>query len=130
MLKIFEKRRIIPFIITFIIALEIFFYSTLKGEISGIPSKINLAIIYHISIFFLFTFFLFITIRGKEKVNLKIILIVLGISALYALSDEIHQMFVYGREATIKDIIFDLVGSLISITSYLLINKKNKYFKN
>lgn len=42
------------------------------------------------------------------------------ISILYACSDEYHQLFVFGREACLKDVGFDTVGVLIG---YLLIKR-------
>ena len=43
------------------------------------------------------------------------ILIPLGIGALYAISDEIHQYFVPGRSCQISDIIIDTCGALTGI---------------
>lgn len=49
--------------------------------------------------------------------------IVLGICALYAASDEIHQIFVAGRGVSIIDWIIDCVGASIGILiTYLLAN--------
>ena len=39
---------------------------------------------------------------------------------LYAISDEIHQYFVPGRSAEIRDVLIDVLGANIGI---LLINK-------
>lgn len=47
---------------------------------------------------------------------------------LYAVSDEIHQSFVSGREARIRDIFFDSVGILIAVAlvGYLQWHSRNK----
>ena len=59
------------------------------------------------------------------------------ISVFYALSDEIHQSFVTGRQATLRDVFFDLSGIFlglliinlllkITLIKTLVIQKKNK----
>jgi hypothetical protein len=52
------------------------------------------------------------------------------ISIIYALSDEIHQAFVVGRTATVRDIFFDLSGIFLGlfVISNLLNIKKIKNF--
>lgn len=50
------------------------------------------------------------------------------ICILYAISDEIHQLFVTGRSCQILDIIIDSIGSILGI--YLLIFIKNIIWKN
>lgn len=47
--------------------------------------------------------------------NKKCILLILCICILYAISDEIHQMFVPGRGAQGRDIVIDSVGSVVGI---------------
>jgi len=44
------------------------------------------------------------------------------ISALYATSDEIHQLFVPGRSCQFKDIIIDSSGALIGILLYFIVS--------
>lgn len=43
-------------------------------------------------------------------------LISAGICLLYAVSDELHQLFVSGRSSEIRDVCIDFCGSLIAIT--------------
>ncbi|MBQ8203102.1 MAG: VanZ family protein [Clostridia bacterium] len=47
---------------------------------------------------------------------------------LYAISDEIHQLFVAGRSGEIRDVIIDFLGSLLGIIFISLIFKKNRFF--
>lgn len=44
----------------------------------------------------------------------------------YAFSDEIHQLFVVGREGKFLDVGVDLVGILLAIFAFKLISKKIK----
>lgn len=44
---------------------------------------------------------------------------------LYAISDEIHQIFIPGRSGQITDILIDTIGALLGIILISNINKKN-----
>lgn len=60
--------------------------------------------------------------------NYKIVTAVLG--TLYAMSDEYHQRFTYGRTSTIRDVLIDVGGILLAL--YLvgwIKNKKGKLVK-
>ena len=50
---------------------------------------------------------------------------VLILSVLYAFSDEFHQSFVPGRDATLKDVLYDTAGIFFSVFVYSLINLNN-----
>jgi VanZ family protein len=45
------------------------------------------------------------------------------ICVLYAISDEVHQLFVPGRGAQIKDVLIDGAGASVGIGVYLVIGK-------
>lgn len=69
----------------------------------------------HVSVYFVLFFLLWLPERKRDKSSyIKILLICLA----FAVSDEIHQMFVPGRHPHIKDVGFDSLGygvaSLIS----------------
>jgi VanZ family protein len=53
--------------------------------------------------------------------RLKIIMITSGFIALYGLSDEIHQLFVVGRDFDVLDLFVDIIGGFAGclIMSYL-----------
>jgi len=125
-LKYLEKNRIIPLIILLLLAAEIFYFSSISSTPENPVKGINMAVIYHIIVFFLFTFFLIILIKGKAKLKPKHIFWVLIISLLYAISDEIHQLFVPGRFSTIKDVLIDFIGILIAILIYPKKNRDNQ----
>ncbi|MFH1503445.1 MAG: VanZ family protein [Candidatus Diapherotrites archaeon] len=124
MLRNFDKKRIFYLFMTLLIAIVIFYASTIEAT-AGKSLGVNLATIYHFGIFFMLTFFLSLTITNK-KISNKTILITLLISLTYALSDEFHQLFVPGRFASLKDILIDGIGSLCAVLSIKQINKFNK----
>jgi VanZ like family len=126
MLSYLEKNKIIPLIITIILAVEIFLVSNITG-VAGTGKGFNFSTIYHFGIFFMFTFFLLISIKGKNKLDKKYLLVVILISIFYAITDEFHQLFVPGRFSSLTDILVDSIGSLSSLILFFFIDKKTKH---
>ncbi len=62
---------------------------------------------------------------SNERVNFVLALL---ISLIYAISDEIHQIYVPGRVGQIYDVLVDFLGSLIGIKIFIIYNnfKKNR----
>lgn len=125
MINWLEKKRYAAIILTLLIALEIFHFSSISGttyqvgiELTPIPT------IYHLAVFFLFNFFLLMSIKGNKKIKISHIIISLGISIIYALSDELHQIFVPFRYPSIQDILIDTIGIFLSTILILYVNKK------
>ena len=118
MIKWFEKHSKISCGITILIALIIFYLSSRTfAPSSGQTSSIS--IIYHFCAFFFFAFFLFISsVRGKEKYS--IFLLVILISVLYGISDELHQFFVPGRNCSLSDIFIDTAGIFFASMIYFV----------
>lgn len=65
------------------------------------------------------------------KIDVKeIIIISILICALYASSDEIHQIFVSGRSGKVIDVLLDTCGSTLGILlTYLVFSKNRKNCK-
>ena len=118
-----EKKRYAAIILTLLIALEIFYFSSISG--TSHQEGIGLTpIIYHLTVFFLFNFFLLISIKGNKKIKISYLIIALSISIIYALSDEFHQIFILFRNASIQDILIDTIGIFLSTIFILYFNKK------
>ena len=62
---------------------------------------------------------------NKFEINNNYILI--SICIIYACSDEIHQLFIKGRNCSIIDVLIDTLGSILYIFIYKI---KNKLLKN
>lgn len=128
MLKFFEKYNKSSWLITILIAIFIFYMSskTFKGVNTG--PAIN-SYIYHFAIFFIFAFFLIMSIIKGKKNNHWFILLAVTIAIMYGISDEIHQFFVPGRYCCLEDALVNSTGILsagIIYTARLRINgKKN-----
>jgi len=124
MKKIFEDKKII-FILFVLVAVEIFVFSSIPGSSMGNIKNIWPSRIYHMVVFFLFNFFLFMLIK-KEEINKKQIIIPVIISLIYAALDEIHQIFVPFRGAGITDWLTDSLGIFVSAVVYFYYFKKPK----
>lgn len=77
----------------------------------------------HFTIYLILGFLLLSLVKEYRLIDQKAILIALLIAILYAISDEIHQLFVTGRSGEILDVIIDSLGSLTGIGIYYLIYK-------
>jgi len=124
MLKNFSKERMFYIFITILIAIIIFLFSDISF-FTGEETGFNLASFYHFGVFFMFTFFLSLSLKNG-KINIKLISIILLVSLSYAISDEFHQLFVPGRFASVKDVLIDLIGGTCAVLTLQSIER----FKN
>lgn len=62
-------------------------------------------------------------LKNNEIKGSKGIIIVLTICILYAISDEIHQLFIPGRAGQVRDVIIDSAGAVVGISGYLGLGK-------
>ena len=115
----FEKNYKISLAITFLIAIAMFYISSLTFGGAGEKGGTNLiAILYHILAYFFLALFLgFALIKGKHK---SLFIIVILFSIFYGITDEIHQYFVPGRDASFKDVGLNAIGILFSSLFYLV----------
>ncbi|WAG69352.1 VanZ family protein [Clostridium sp. CF011] len=57
--------------------------------------------------------------------GIQSLVLALLICILYAISDEVHQVFVPGRGAHVKDVIIDSAGAAMGLEMYLIKNNIN-----
>ena len=72
----------------------------------------------HIIIYLLLGISIISFYKEFKTLNVYSVINCLIICILYAISDEVHQMFVVGRSGELKDVIIDSVGSIFGILSY------------
>jgi len=112
-------KRFFSISLTILIGIAIYQFSSIPGGV-GIPKVFNSqSIAYHFIIFFLFSFFLLVSIKGNKKITPKYIILTLTVSILYAFLDEYHQMFVPLRSPSMEDIMVDSIG-IFSSMIYLM----------
>lgn len=69
----------------------------------------------HFTIYFILGLLVALLVKEYNLSVKQIILISIGICFLYAISDEIHQLFVIGRSGEIRDVLIDTSGSFLGI---------------
>lgn len=116
-IKIFEENSKASFLVVLLIAITIFYISSLTFP--SIPAKVLdiKPILYHILSFFFFTvFLLFALVKGKKK---DFIFVTILIALAYSISDEFHQLFVSGRTSSFSDFLLDSAGILTASLIYV-----------
>ena len=129
MINWFEKHNITSFCIVLLIAILIFYVSSIQfpPSSSGTGNSIK-ATLYHISVFFLLASFLLISlVQGKKR---ELVMLSVFIAIIYGILDELHQFFVPGRGSSISDVFLDSFGIFIALTLYLTRLKYGKTYKN
>lgn len=119
-----EKNRFLPLVIALLIAVFIFYISSLTFG-PGNKTTNLISIFYHFLVFFWLSFFLVIALVRSRHIFLAIPAILL--SLVYAVSDELHQLFVPGRACSVSDFLIDSAGIFLSTFLYLFtIRIRNK----
>lgn len=119
MISWFEKNYKFSLFVAVLIAIAMFYISSLTFGTGGEKGGTNLiAVLYHlIAYFFLALFLGFALIKGKDN---RFFIIVILISIFYGVTDEIHQYFVPGRNASISDLGLDTIGIILSSLFYFV----------
>ena len=119
MLGWLERNNIFAWVLVVIIAVGIFYFSSLHGGQGGGGGNPFIPTIYHVSAFFLLALFLFIASLRGEK-NAGIIVFAFLVAIFYGISDEIHQIFVPGRSSSLGDVFLDSVGVFYAFMIYAI----------
>ncbi len=77
----------------------------------------------HVGEYLMLGFLVVRAVAWNSAVRAGNALLAAGISLLYALSDEIHQIYVPGRAFQVADLLLDLTGILIGVGIYYFFNK-------
>lgn len=93
----------------------IFFFSAQPSLNSGLGAwDLVLRKAAHMFVFGVLTLFVWRAIRRHGVSSATALALGVVLSLAYAISDEYHQSFVFGRSATVYDVGFDLAGILIA----------------
>ncbi|WP_027364988.1 VanZ family protein [Desulfotruncus alcoholivorax] len=69
-------------------------------------------------------------LRRRGAHGCRTVILALGICVFYAISDEVHQLFVPGRGGQVRDVIIDSAGAGVGIGLYWVIGRLVKRNKN
>lgn len=82
----------------------------------------------HLAVYFVLGLLIFNFIREFISAGYKSIFLSIGISFLYACSDEFHQLFISGRSGQINDVLLDTIGASAGVLLFsLIVRKCSKY---
>ncbi len=69
-------------------------------------------------------------LRASGIKGYRSIALALGICILYAISDEVHQLFIPGRSGEVRDVLIDTAGASVGIMVYLVVGRVVERRKN
>lgn len=73
----------------------------------------------HFFAYFVLGILVFHALRLSNVYGIRAVLITLGICIIYAISDEVHQLFIPGRSGEVTDVIIDSTGAMVGIFVYI-----------
>ena len=80
----------------------------------------------HFIIYLILGILFYNLIRLYMNKNFKILIISILMCVIYACSDEIHQLFIFGRSGELRDVLIDFIGSLLGVMiAYKFYKRKN-----
>ena len=130
MINFLEKKKYLAIILTFLMASEIFYLSSINLS-GGATKGIGFApTIYHLTVFFLLNFFLILSVHKGEEINKRYVVITILISIIYSVLGEIHQIFVPFRDPSLKDVMINNIGIFSSTLIYLYYKQNSKHKKH
>ena len=80
----------------------------------------------HFFLYFFLGIFVLIALKKSGVIGYRSIMIALLFSVIFAISDEVHQLFVEGRGASLKDVLIDSIGATIGILIVSIISLVGK----
>ncbi len=99
----------------------IFFFSHQPELKSDLPNQWDFILrkLAHITEYAILTFLLIRALSNYQLSKRKIILWSVILAILYAISDEYHQTFIFGREGTIRDVCIDSSGVFFALLFHI-----------
>ena len=105
----------------------IFFLSSISDLKTGLEFDFILRKIYHAVEYFILVFLLYRAFAGSFNMNtVRLFIYPAVISFLYAISDELHQLFVPGRNCSIWDVLIDTFGIFAFFIIYISLFRKKR----
>lgn len=72
----------------------------------------------HIFLYFVLGILIYNVLRGHKLSSKKLVSYSVLFAGLYAVTDEIHQSFVPGRSAEVRDVIIDTIGAALGVAFF------------
>jgi VanZ family protein len=116
-----EHLQKVCLLFAFITGVVIFLVSSLSfpgGPVLGISYT---AVVYHFGVFFMLGFFLIVGVFHQGGFRKDSLIVVLLIGLVYAVLDELHQVFVPGRVGDLFDFWVDGAGIFMALVFVFLV---------
>lgn len=84
----------------------------------------------HIVAYFVLGLLMFNAIRGYKWERKYLVLASIAFCCLYAVSDEVHQIFVPGRSGEVRDVLIDTAASGAGVAVYWVVSQSCLKSKN
>lgn len=85
--------------------------------------------IAHITVYFILTLSLILTCRAFGRTSRGNVF-GSSLAVLYALSDELHQTFIFGRNGSLTDVLVDAIGIGLAAFLFKILDSRRKVLKN
>ena len=121
-----ENNKQYVLLLIILVAIQINFFSSLPGSTIVGPDWAILPILYHFLIFFALCFLILVYAGSHTKVPIGLIFFSVLISVIFAIVDELDQLFIPLRFAGIKDVLVDSAGILLSVFVYKYLKRKKE----
>jgi VanZ family protein len=69
----------------------------------------------HVVVYAILAWLWWRALSARREVGWRVLTVALGLTVLYGISDEVHQLFIPGRYGRIADVLFDASGALVMI---------------
>ncbi|MCK5413324.1 MAG: VanZ family protein [Candidatus Pacebacteria bacterium] len=104
----------------------IYYFSSMPSLKSDFSNDVDFVLrkIAHMSEYGILTFLFFRASIGQKLYFKKAIVYSVIFSIVFAVTDEYHQLFVYGREGSLRDIFIDSLG--VFFVAFLIYKKGKK----
>lgn len=112
-----NKKTFLNYLLLILWMGVIFYLSSQPDLKSGFESQLDFVLrkMAHITEYGILTFLAWQALSdGVMKKNVKYLIMAIIFSALYAMSDEYHQLFVIGRVGSLVDVMIDSTGIFIA----------------
>ncbi len=107
-------RDYLPLVIWMVLIFALSHRSVLI-DLENDASEITLYKSAHIFAYAILAWFWWRALSPERGVDWAVLFAALGLSALYGISDEVHQLFVPGRHGRVADVLFDASGALVMV---------------
>lgn len=119
----FQTKRFFPYWLPIWLWMAFIYYVSHQSDVAGIPSK--LGYVWHVFAFALLVLLVYRAFRSYGFLRKDAYAVAAGWTLIYAIADEIHQLFVPNRSFSGTDILLDSMGTILfGIFLFLILKKK------